>query len=94
MEQVVLGHLFLGHVRSIHDAECGPCTFRHPIGGMAPSGVTNDLRLRAIDPAAGVTPQDFLVAVASELLGERAGISTKLFKGLNNALGHKKLHAV
>ena len=77
-----------------HGAECSPCTFSQPVGRLAPCGGTNDIGIRAIDPAAGVTPQDFLVAVAEEFLGERAGISAKLFKGLDGAFGHKKLHSV
>ena len=28
------------------------------------------------------------------MLGERAGIGAKLFEGLDDALGHKRLHAV
>ena len=43
-------------------------------GGLAPGGGTNDLGLCTIDPVVGITPQEFLVAVAAELLGERAGI--------------------
>ena len=63
-------------------------------GGLAPGGGTNDLGLRTIDPVVGITPQEFLVSVAAELLGERAGIGAKFFKGLNDALGHERLHAV
>ena len=94
VEPLILGHLFLGHVCLSHGTDCGPCTFSQPIGGLAPGGGTNDLVLRAIDPAAGVTPQEFLVAVAAELLGERSGISAKLFEGLNDSFGHERLHAV
>ena len=94
VEPLILGHLFLGHVCLSHGTDCGPCTFSQPIGGLAPGGGTNDLVLRAIDPAAGVTPKDFLVAVTAELLGERAGISTKLFEGLDDAFGHERLHSV
>ena len=43
---------------------------------------------------AGVTSQEFLVAVAAELFGERAGISAKLFEVLNDAFGHERLHVV
>ena len=88
------GHLFFGHIRSRHGVDCGPCTFSQPIGGLAPSEGTNDHGICAIDPAAGVTPQEFLVAVAEELLGERAGISAKLYKGLDDVFGHKRLHSV
>ena len=94
MEPVVPGHLFLGHVCSSHGADCGPCTSSQSVGGLAHGGSINDLGLHAIDPVAGVTPQEFLVVVAAELLGERAGISAKVFEGLNDAFGHERLHAV
>ena len=94
VEPVVLGHLFLGHVRLSHGADCGPCTFGQPVGGLVPSGSTNDLGLRAIDTAAGINPQEILVIVAAELLGDRSGIGAKLLKVLNDALGQKILHAV
>ena len=40
------------------------------------------------------TPQEFLVAVAAELLEERASIGIKLFKGLDDAFGHERLHTI
>ena len=94
VEPVVPGHLFLGHVRLIHGSDCGPCKFNQSVSVLSPGRGTNDLGLCAIDPAAGVTPQEFLVAVAAELLGERASISAKLFEGLDDAFGHERLHAV
>ena len=94
VEPVVPGHLFLGHVCSSHGADCGPCTSSQSVGGLAHGGSINDLGLHAIDPVAGVTPQEFLVLVAAELLGERAGISAKVFEGLDDAFGHERLHAV
>ena len=94
MEPVVPGHLFLGHVRSSHVSDCGPCKFSQPVGGLALVRGTNDLGLHKIDTAAGVTPQEFLVAVAAELLGERAGIGANIFEGLNDACRYERLHAV
>ena len=94
VEPVVPGHLFLGRVCSSHGTDCDQCTFGQRVGGLAPGGGTNDLGLQVIDPAAGITPQEFLVAVPAELLWERAGIGAKLFECLNDALGHKKFHAV
>ena len=35
-----------------------------------------------------------MVTVAVELLGERAGISAKLFEGLDDTFGYERLHAV
>ena len=93
VEPVVLGHLFLGHVRSSHHTDCGPCTFGHPVGGLAPGRGTNDLGLRTINQAAGITLQEFLVVVTAELFGERVSISAKLLHGLNDALGHEIIHA-
>ena len=67
---------------------------RETVDGLAPGGGTNDLGIRTIDPVVGVTPQEFLVAVAVELLGKRAGIGAKIFESLNDAFGQEKLHAV
>ena len=94
MGPVVPGHLFLGHVCLIHRTDCGLCTFGQDVGGLAPGGGTNDLGLHAIDPAEGVTPQEFLVAVAAELIGDRAGIGAKLFEGLDDAFRHERLHNI
>ena len=41
---------------------------------------------------AGVTPKEFLVAVAAEFLGERARIGAKVFEGLDDAFKHERLH--
>ena len=94
VEPVVLGNLFLGHVLSIHGLECEPCTFSQPIGGLTPSRGTNEIRFRVIYPSAGVTTQEFLVAVAAKLLGDRAGIGAKCFEGLDDAFKHERLHNV
>ena len=47
-----------------------------------------------VDPAASITPQESLVAVAAELLGERSSIGKNLFEGLDGAFRYKRLHAV
>ena len=41
---------------------------------MASGGSADDLQFVLVDPAACVTPQDLLVAVVAELLGEGADV--------------------
>ena len=55
---------------------------------------TVDFQVVAVDPTTGFTPQEFLVAVTSEFLGETAGVGSKLLEGANNVRGQQVLETV
>ena len=48
----------------------------------------------AIDPSTGFTPQELLVAVASELFWKGSSVCAELLQGLNDGRGHERPLAV
>ena len=46
------------------------------------------------DPAAGLAPQEFLVAVAAELEGQPPSVRPKLFQHVNDVGGGQRLQAI
>ena len=94
VEPEVPWHLCLGEVCPRHGTHCGPCALGEAVGGLSAGGSPDDFGLLAVDPSAGFTPQELLVAVATELFGKCSGVCAELLKGFNNARRNQRLHFV
>ena len=60
-----------------------------PLADCRPAGGANNLGLPAVDPSSGLTPQELLVAVTTELLGESPGVGAELLEGFDDIRRHE-----
>ena len=94
MEPLVPGHLLLCEIGTSHGRDGGPCAFGETVRGLPFGRSTVDLRVVAVDPTTGFTPQEFLVAVAAEFFGETAGVGSKLLEGADHVRRQQVLETV
>ena len=89
-----MGHLLLCQIGTSHGRDGGTRELRDTVRCLAFGRSAVDLRLVTVDPSMGITPQELLVAVAGELLGETAGVGLKILKGVNHGGGQQVNQAV
>ena len=70
-------------------AHGGPGALGQAVGGLPAGRGADDLGLLAVDPASGLTPQELLVTVTAELIGESPSVGAELLEGLNDAHQHE-----